>query len=163
MQNNCTIAPKVPKYNDLRKSKAVDNPKQEIACIEKFVRLLFFTPDEMALYTRPENFFQLDENEVKNSTCFNLSLSQFMPRYLRLAQLSKEQFNFFQELLRFKQADAITDKQTCNKKDGVRTPPFDIHINFHKKANPREKTGFSFLDGLNEKELSAFQNSTLLI
>ncbi|HBL98999.1 TPA: hypothetical protein DDZ86_05150 [Candidatus Dependentiae bacterium] len=174
MQNNSTQAPKVPQNNGLRVFKvAVKNPEQEITCIEDFVRILLFTftPDKMALYTWPKNFFQLNENEIKNSTCFNLSLSQLMPRYLRIAQLSKEQLNIFQKLLTFGQAGAITDKQTCNKKDGVRTPPFDIHINFHrdclrlgrKEADPQKNTGFSFLDGLNEKELNAFQNSTLLI
>ncbi|HBL99000.1 TPA: hypothetical protein DDZ86_05155 [Candidatus Dependentiae bacterium] len=42
MQNKSTIAPKIPKNDDLFKSPLIKNPEQEIACIEEIIKIWLF-------------------------------------------------------------------------------------------------------------------------
>ena len=99
MDPNSTIAPKVPQHDGLFKSQVVENPAQEIVCIEEFIRLQLFTPHKKAIYTWPENFYSLNENNVDHSKCFKPSLSQFRCRYYYTTNaLSLRQYAFLRAL-----------------------------------------------------------------
>jgi len=143
MKKKPTIAPTIPQNDGLLKSQAVENPAQEIACIEKFIHLQLFTPHKKAFYTWPENFYPLNESEVNNSKYFKPSLSQFRYRYYcKINTLSSRQYAFLRMLQNMARKAITCNSSKTSSKAKQYKKLYDIMIKCHKPSSTESNVPF---------------------